>query len=269
MRVLDLDMDYFMREVVYNNDSEPTERLNEEEFGECVWKEKEVRAFFNTNLGLSKDKPIPGRVFTEHKNALFFWEELVEKNMLKTPFEVVHIDSHADLSSGTATSSFLQSPFLTFSVETRKKIRNYEFAGKNVTISSGDYLLWAIGYKMISKLIYCTNPESCIADYPLNIMKDFKEKLYYSKQITKNIIQLKYNKKMEILNDSKEIEEKRELFLRDCIVDPEVEMTIIPTIEAVNYNGNFDYISMAQSPNYTPESADYIMDIFQEYIKQI
>ena len=29
------------------------------------------------------------------------------------------------------------------------------------------------------------------------------------------------------------------------------------------------YAVLAQSPNYTPASADYIMDIFREYIEEI
>jgi hypothetical protein len=34
------------------------------------------------------------------------------------------------------------------------------------------------------------------------------------------------------------------------------------TIEDVKYNGDFDFAVMAQSPNYTPESADFIMIFF-------
>ncbi len=44
---------------------------------------------------------------------------------------------------------------------------------------------------------------------------------------------------------------------------------IIPTIEDVRFCGDFDYVVLAQSPNYTPESADYIMDIVREYIEEI
>ena len=35
------------------------------------------------------------------------------------------------------------------------------------------------------------------------------------------------------------------------------------------FDGNFDYAVMAQSPNYTPASADFILDIFREYIEEI
>lgn len=51
MRVLDLDMDYFMTEIA----STPftcEERLDEVYYGDSVWTEEEVRQFLEQNLGL-------------------------------------------------------------------------------------------------------------------------------------------------------------------------------------------------------------------------
>ena len=45
MRVLDLDMDYFMKLVATCVDESTTERLSEEYYGDCVWTEQEVRSF--------------------------------------------------------------------------------------------------------------------------------------------------------------------------------------------------------------------------------
>ena len=44
---------------------------------------------------------------------------------------------------------------------------------------------------------------------------------------------------------------------------------MIVTYDEVNYVGDFDFVSLAQSPNYTPENADFIMDIFREYIEEV
>ena len=41
----------------------------------------------------------------------------------------------------------------------------------------------------------------------------------------------------------------KEKYLEGAIKDPEVELLIIPTIEDVKFDGNFDYAVMAQSPN--------------------
>ena len=67
--------------------------------------------------------------------------------------------------------------------------------------------------------------------------------------------------------DSSDAHKKK--YLEGAIKDPEVELLIIPTIEDVKFDGNFDYAVMAQSPNYTLESADFILDIFREYIEEI
>ena len=45
--------------------------------------------------------------------------------------------------------------------------------------------------------------------------------------------------------------------------------SIVDTVEDIRKNApEFDYIVMAQSPNYTPASADFIMDIVREYIDE-
>lgn len=58
-------------------------------------------------------------------------------------------------------------------------------------------------------------------------------------------------------------------YLDGAIKDPPVRLLIIPTLEDVKFCGDFDYAILSQSPNYTPASADFIMDIFREYIEEI
>ena len=266
MKVLDLDMDYFMAEIAHTPFSCP-ERLDEEDYGYSVWSVDKVRCFFENNLGLSKDHKIPGRIVCGHNEALFFWEELIRSGNLSDPFDVVHIDSHADLGLGCPSGDFLQSRFLTLPVETRRRIRNYEFNDDLEEISIGDYLLWAIAYKMISSITYCANPNGEKNDYLWDTLKDFHEEYVWNEPV-KNYIQLKYNSQMDIPRyDSSDAYKQR--FLEGAIKDPVVELLIIPTIEDVNFCGDFDYAVLSQSPNYTPASADFIMDIFREYIEEI
>lgn len=266
MKVLDLDMDYFMTEIAHTPFS-CVERLAEEDYGNSVWSADEVRHFLEHNLGLSKDNKIPGRIVCGHNEALFFWEELMSNGKLEEPFEVVHVDSHADLGLGDASGDFLQSMFLSLPVETRRKIRDYEFNDDIKGISIGDCLLWAIAYRMISSVTYCANPNGDKNDYLWDTLKDFHEEYIWDKPV-KNYIQLKYNRSMEMprYNSS---ENYKKIFLDSAIKDPEVELLIIPTIEGVNFDGNYDFAVMAQSPNYTPASADFIMNIFREYIEEI
>ena len=100
VKVLDLDMDYFMRSIAHNIPENNVTRLSEEDYGAAVWNEDEVQAFLENNLGLKTDNKIPGRIVVGHNEALFFWQELLACNKLQVPFEVVHVDSHADLGLG-------------------------------------------------------------------------------------------------------------------------------------------------------------------------
>ena len=68
MKILDLDMDYFMDSVAHTPDS-VLERLSEADYGDCVWSERRVRSFLEENLGLSKERKLPGRIVCGH-NAL-------------------------------------------------------------------------------------------------------------------------------------------------------------------------------------------------------
>lgn len=266
MKVLDLDMDYFMTKIASTSYS-CHERLTDEDYRKSVWSADEVQRFLEQNLGLSKSRRKPGRIVQGHDEALLFWKELIDCEKLSDPFDVVHVDSHADLGLGDDSYQFLQGKFLTLSTAERRKINEYEFCGEMKRISIGDYLLWAVAYKMISSITYCANPNDTGNDYVWETLKDFCETKIWDKPV-KNYIQLKYNKMMEMprINSSDDYKRK---YLEGAIKDPEVELLTISTIEDVKFDGNFDYIVMAQSPNYTPSNADFILDIFRQYINEI
>lgn len=266
LKVLDVDMDYFMTRIA-NTPFSFVERLEEENFGSSVWSAERVREFLENNLGLSKDHKIPGRIVCGHNESLLFWEELMESGDLTEPFDIIHVDSHADLGLGTFSGDFLQSVFLTLPIETRRKIREYENDGEVEEINIGDYLLWAIAYRMVSSITYCANPDGDKNDYLWDTLKDFQEELIWDKPV-RNYIQLKFNEEMQMPKYS-DSDDYKKRYINGAIKDPEVELLIIPTIEDVKFSGDFDYAVLTQSPNYTPASADFIMDIFREYIEEI
>lgn len=266
MKVLDLDMDYFMDSIA-NTPFSVQERLPEEDYGDTVWSKNKVISFFENNLGLSKEHKLPGRIVVGHDESLYFWEELLAAGKLEEPFEVIHVDSHADLGLGCSSSDFLQEGIILLPVETRRKIRSFDNNGKIEKINIGDYLLWAIAYRMIAKITYCANPNGDKNDYCWDTLMDFQENFIWSEPVS-NYIQLKLNRSMEMpkYNSTKRYKEK---YLDGAIKEPEVELRIIPTIDDVKFIGDFDFVVMAQSPNYTPASADFILDIFREYINEI
>ena len=106
MRILDIDMDFFLENIEnwnpFNND-----RVEDDQ--NKPWNEKDVRHFLEFNCGLNSQNLIYSRIVKEHREAYFFWRELIQESMLKTPFEIVHIDAHSDLGGGIwAGSIFLK-----------------------------------------------------------------------------------------------------------------------------------------------------------------
>ena len=265
MRVLDLDMDYFMRFVATDRDESETMRLSEEEYGDYIWTEKEVRDFLEGHLGLSIENRIRGRVVAGHNESLFFWRELIEKGDLSVPFDVVHVDSHADLGIGYRSWTHILDYLLYYPAEERSRHPRYvDGSGHIRSEGIGDYLLYAVAYRWISSIVYCGNPNGDCSDYLLDILKDYEDEPIWDEPVQKTI-QLLYNPEMPFpqYDDSEDV--KRE-YISKSQKEPEVPFLIIPTIDDVHFDGDFDFAVLAQSPNYTPASADFIMDIFRQYI---
>ena len=264
MRILDLDMDYFMDSVATFVPESSEQRLDEENYSKTVWSSESVRTFLERNLGLSKSTKIKGRIVSGHNEALHFWQELINTGKLDVPFEVIHVDSHADLGLGYDSWTFIMKTLLAYPVQDRPKYSIYKNCfGRTGADGIGDYLLFAIAYRWISNIIYCANPNGDKDDYILSTMKNFEEEYVFEKPV-QNTIQLLYNPSQCPGNDAT-TQQKRE-FIMASVKEPEVTLTIIPTIDGVKFDGNFDYVVLAQSPNYTPASADFIMDILREYI---
>lgn len=265
MKILDLDMDYFMMAIASSVPESSSERLSEKDYGNGVWSEDCVRKFLENNLGLSKDKKIKGRVISGHNEALFFWSELVKRGHLTTPFEVIHVDSHADLGLGYSSWTHILNNILQHPVSERPLHNQYKDCFGNIRVEGiGDYLLFAIAYQWISKITYCANPNGGKDDYIIDTLKDFQEN-YVGKKPVENIIQLVCNPEMEFPHYYDTVEVKKR-YLDAGKKEPEVPLLIIPTIDDVKFDGDYNFATMAQSPNYTPQSADFIIDIFREYI---
>ena len=255
MKMLDIDMDYFLDYPVNCRSHNSDERVNIIECEKSVWSEKRVRRFLENNLGLSKDKKIKGRIVKGHNESLFFWKELLDNQQIVAPFSVVHIDSHADLGCGSVGGLLhVLDELIYWSVDIRARCCNEEFEvdGKFYKVDIGDYLLFATAYRWISDLTYCGNPHHDSGDVPPQILVkklpdyEFKKTIYTSIKIVPR-------------NDAD----------RDIVDEPEIPFTIIPNEEDVRYNGDFDYMVLAQSPNYTPANADYIRDVFKDYMEEI
>ena len=104
MKVLDIDMDYFLEDVPYSIPQECTSRVSEDY---KPWNKEKIIDFIENNLGLSTNSKIKGKIVQNHHEALYYWNDLVSIEALRAPFEVIHVDSHADLGLGFASQFFI------------------------------------------------------------------------------------------------------------------------------------------------------------------
>jgi len=126
MRILDLDLDFFMRgRVRWVEEERPS--LSEVQ----PWTDTEVVEYIKNNLGI--DYQIPLHVVDTHDEALHIWKDLDK------PFEVVHVDAHSDLGMDDSYKHIMTDFWRTQEV-------------KNLT--EGNYLIYAIAMGWVKKLVY-------------------------------------------------------------------------------------------------------------------
>ena len=116
MKVLDLDMDFFLTGPC------PMANLGERPPEESAqpYTDEEVIRFLEESCGLDKAHPLPGAIFDTHDKALDFWKARLADGTLKAPFDVVHVDTHSDLAFGPPGTDFVLKAVLTRRPEMRK-----------------------------------------------------------------------------------------------------------------------------------------------------
>lgn len=233
MKVLDLDMDFFLSGPCPMAD--PGKRPDDT----CatVYTDEEIIRFLEEQCGLSREHPVPGAIFDTHDKALDFWLTRMQEGRLITPFEVVHVDTHSDLGFGPGGTDFVLKAVLTRAPHTRVTMENYH---RGERIGEANYLLFALGFRWISRLTYVRNPKSYqdVRGWLLNDDGDIR--------LTSDIARL-----MEDKNG----------------VEPVVPFQKIDDYHTFCDSG-FDFVTMAQSPRYAPASADHIMDLLRPYIRE-
>lgn len=234
MRVLDLDMDFFL------TDACPLARPGERPDEGCAlpYSDEEVVRFLEQQCGLSRENPVPGAIFATHDQALDFWAARIAEGRLTTPFEVVHVDTHSDLAFGPPGPDFVLKAVLTRSPQSRAAIAAYR-AG--VKLDEANYLLFALAFRWISRLTYVRNPKSR-QDVParlLNLSGDI--------HLRSDVSAI-----MEAMNGR----------------EPVVPFDVIDDYRTFRQT-EYDFVTMAQSPRYAPRSADRIMELVRPYIREI
>ena len=232
-RVLDIDLDFFLAEccpLAEVGHRPPVQ-------GHEPWAADEVRRFLEEDCLLSRDHPLPGRVFETHDGALAYWKELMEAGRLQAPFHVTHVDAHSDLGIGYPGPGYVLYNVLSLPPHRRMELDRFYREKK---LDEANYLLFALAARIVFSLDNVRRPFSR-NDVPQQIL----------------------------LNDGAHIRLPQafpDLFERANGPEP-----LIPYRE-YKENGSFraaapyDFVSLAISPRYAPQAADELVPIFKEYM---
>ena len=246
--ILDIDLDFFLDKIAYSRLS--ARRLKLRKYH--PWSLDEIRMFLEEQCGLNKANKVRGRVVERHDGAFLFWRELIENNQLKVPFEVIHIDSHADLGCGDKSWKYIMGELLDLSPHDRMYPKEDQGNGLNF----GNYLAFALACRWINKLIFVIHP---LWRYDLVA--------YYFKDYYVPTGELQFKK-----YEKRRLNRKFKKKFYETTPD-ELEPLIIPLerIRLWNFKNEkpISYVVLSQSPGFTPKTSDEVIPIFKEYIDEI
>jgi hypothetical protein len=100
MNVLDVDLDFFASNVLYEN-----ARLPSEKSAVIPWSIDRVDHFLRRHCGLGGKAP--GLVVDQHRDVYYFVRDIKKHSVVTTRDPWIHVDSHSDLGFGTPVMEYL------------------------------------------------------------------------------------------------------------------------------------------------------------------
>lgn len=242
MRVLSLDLDFFLNRVkLWNGEG----RLSPEEYQ--PWTEWAVRRFLEDGLGLSRATPVPGLFHTHHDEAFRWWQRLLREGRLRAPFEVVHIDAHAD--QGMGDDSFLEI------MGDLAHLPIPEREARITRLEEGNFLAYAGICGWLESLTYITHPDWNGRDLHFMHFEDYEERT--------GIMEFKAVNRQLLERET----ERYNSYVRPYRADLRIPFRAIPGRD-VRLQGPWDFCFFCQSPEYTPPTADPLIPVIREYLAE-
>lgn len=242
-RILDIDLDFFLNKVrFWPGFGRPLDSELR------LWPLDEVQAFLENRCGLRRDRPLPGRIVEEHHEIFFDWRQRIQQGRLRPPFEVVHIDAHADLGFGDASVLYVVTELLSLPLDQR----TFPHVGGREGLGPGNYLLFAIACRWICRSTYVYHPGR-YADLP--------ERIVQLDAQGAGVIQLPWY-------GPRPLEALRQRWPDEPMAwEPPVAYREVAGPAYQNTEGPFDLLYIARSPAYTPLEADPLLEIFGFYLE--
>lgn len=242
MRVLDLDLDFFVDGAAHWKESD-SERLSAEDYP--PWNREEALQFLTEQCGLSA--ALPGFVVEHHGELFALWRDAIAAGRLAPPLEVTHVDAHADLGLGDSGYMHLMTQLLFEPVESRLFPR-VGVGG----LADGNWLIYAIACRWLSRLTYVLNTkEGPPGDIMAYVMEGFASQ-------AANIQLAAMNRRgIEKLWSLSHPPPEPQL------LEPKVPFSWVPWPE-FRATEPFDVVCLARSPGFTPPESDALFDEIRE-----
>lgn len=244
-RVLDIDLDFFL-DRIFNSDFEPRGRLGANDYQ--VDETDVALAYLHDRCGVPDGTPTPGCVCERHKDVFFHWRRMIRAGVLRVPFEVVHVDAHADMGLGNNSCLYIAEELLAQPVEKRRPP-----TGRDTwCVRDNNFIAYALACRWIGRFTYVAHPD-CQDDVQWLHMKDFDTR--------SGFVQMKryepgFAERLEHFLDVKKLPFEAE---------PEIPMEVVARDD---YRTDIppDFIFLARSPNYTPPTADPLFERLKELV---
>lgn len=234
MRVLDIDLDFFLEDCCPL--AAPGERPSLD--GHRPWTVEQTECFIREQLGLNEAHPVPGKIFETHDQALLFWQQRIGENKLSVPFSVTHIDAHSDLGIGKPGPGYVLNNVAAQSLERRRESkRHYELH----QLDEANYLLFAIAYRYIDVLENVRNPRSR-KDIPNEILMPGRSDIIRLHSFAADLMAVKNGP------------------------EPEIAFHVYNDYKKYKASEPYDYMTVAVSPRYAPAEADALLPVFEKYM---
>ena len=152
MRALDIDLDFFQfGRITGSCGYSEGKRTNSNDVS--PWPKERVRKFLESQCGLVAGSKLPIWKVSKHHEVFIIWRSLIDQDLLNAPFELIHVDAHADFGTGTISAEYFISKYLYLEVDSRDDPPYEELDG----INEGSYLLFAIANRWITAIPSCAH----------------------------------------------------------------------------------------------------------------
>jgi hypothetical protein len=246
-RILDLDLDIFVTPI---NQIHSDRRLSDDEYN--VLPLDQVHHFLTKCCGLIEQAPTPGKVFEEHDELFGHLKCLIDSGALRPPFELVHVDAHADMGAG----QWKPYEYLFTDLMHRQAKDRAEPVKGSGGLNRGTVVLFIVACEWLNKIHYVHHADDG---------KDFCEAfLEYDVQLDKLFFQIprcsqnQFQQWKPPFNSILDVRETWEL-------GPRIPFLISPLRDFCE--PGFDFVFLTRSPGFTPRKADVVFDEIRKYIQ--